>query len=65
MLLGFILRLQSFNELKYRNRSNDFKNIISKKMKLSQIDTIRDTLKMIDFGFKILFSSIALLKELS
>ena len=42
------MRKQSFNELKYRIRSNDFKNIISKKMKLPQIDTIRDTLKVVD-----------------
>ena len=65
VLLGFLLRIQSFNELKYKIKSNDFINIISKKMKLPQIDTIRETLKVIDFGFKILFSSIALLIELS
>lgn len=34
-------------------------------MKLPQIDTIRDTLKVIDFWFEILFPSIALLVELS
>ena len=48
VLLGFIMRIQSFNELKYKIRSNDFINIISRKMKLPQIDTIRDTLKVID-----------------
>ena len=48
VLLGFIMRIQSFNELKYRIRSNDFKNIIFSKMKLPQIDTIRDALKVID-----------------
>lgn len=42
------MRMQSFNELKYKIRSNDFINIISKKMKLPQIDTVRDTLKVID-----------------
>lgn len=42
------MRIQSFNELKYKIRSNDFINIISRKMKLPQIDTIRDTLKIID-----------------
>ncbi len=47
VLLGFLLRIQSFNELKYKIRSNDFINIISKKIKLPQIDTIRDdTLKV-------------------
>ncbi|MHC1747329.1 MAG: transposase [Cellulosilyticaceae bacterium] len=48
VLLGFIMRIQSFNELKYKIRSNDFKNIVSKRMKLPQIDTIRDTLKVTD-----------------
>ena len=48
VLFGFLLRIQSFNELKYKVKSNDFINIISRKMKLPQIDTIRDTLKVID-----------------
>ena len=48
VLLGFLLRIQSFNELKYKLKSNDFREIISKKMKLPQIDTIRQTLKEID-----------------
>lgn len=48
VLLGFLLRIQSFNELKYKIKSSDFINIISKKMKLAQIDTIRDTLKVVD-----------------
>ena len=48
VLLGFIMRIQSFNELKYKMKSNDFRNIISRKMKLPQIDTIRATLKVID-----------------
>ena len=47
VLLGFLMRIQSFNELKYKLKSYDFKNIISKKMKLPQIDTIRDTLKVL------------------
>lgn len=48
VLLGFIVRIQSFNELKYRIRSNDFRTIVSKKIELPQIDTIRDTLKVVD-----------------
>lgn len=40
--------MQSVNKLKYKIKSNDFINIISKKMKVPQIDTIRDTLKVID-----------------
>ena len=47
-LFGFLIRIQSFNELKFRLKSKDFKNIISKKMKLPQIDTIRHTLKVVD-----------------
>ena len=48
VLLGFIMRIQSFNELKYRIRSNDFQSIVSRKKQLPQIDTIRDTLKVVD-----------------
>ena len=36
-----MLRIQSFNELKYKIKSNDFINIISRKMKLPQIDTLK------------------------
>lgn len=32
VLLGFIMRIQSFNELKFRIRSNDFRTIVSKKV---------------------------------
>lgn len=45
VLLGFLIRMQSFSELKYRLKSNDFKGVISRKMKLPQIDTIREVLK--------------------
>ena len=31
VLLGFIMRIQSLNELKYRIRSNDFQSIVSRK----------------------------------
>ncbi len=48
VFLGVLLRIQSFNELKYKIKSSDFKNIIPRKMKLPQIDTIRETLKVID-----------------
>lgn len=47
-LLVFFMRIQSFNELKYKIRTGDFINIISRKMKLPQIDTIRDTIKVVD-----------------
>ena len=42
------MRIQSFNELKYRLKSNDFQPVINRKMKSPQIDTIRDTLKVVD-----------------
>jgi hypothetical protein len=41
VLFGFLIRIQSFNELKFRLKSKDFKNIVSKKMKLPQIDNKR------------------------
>lgn len=39
VLLGFLVRIQSFNELKYKLKSKDFNRIISRKVKLPQIDT--------------------------
>lgn len=48
VLLGFLVRIQSFNELKFRLKSKDFKGVLSRKMKLPQIDTIREVLKKID-----------------
>jgi hypothetical protein len=35
------------NELKYMLEENEFRNAISRNMELPQIDTIRDTLKVI------------------
>lgn len=48
VLLGCLVRIQSFNELKYRLKSKDFKGVLSRKMKVPQIDTIREVLKKID-----------------
>lgn len=42
------VKIQSFNELKYKSIGKDFVNIVSIKMKLPQVDTIRDILKVID-----------------
>lgn len=50
VLLGFLVRIQSFNELKYRLKSKDFKGIISRTMRLPQIHTIREVLKKIDLA---------------
>lgn len=32
VFLGYILRMQSFNELNYKLKSNDFRSFISRKM---------------------------------
>ncbi len=48
VLLGFLLRIQSFNELKFLLKENEFRNIFPKKTTQPGIDTIRDTLKVID-----------------
>ena len=50
VLFGFILRIRSFNELNYMIKSNEFKNVIPKGCKLPGIDSIRDTLKVIDIS---------------
>ena len=49
-MLGFLVRIKSFNELKYKLKSKDFNSIISRKVKLPQIDTIREILKKIDLS---------------
>ncbi|MCA1072495.1 transposase [Clostridium bowmanii] len=48
VLFGFMIRIQSFNELNNRIKSNDFKRLVSRKTKFPFIDTIRDTLKVIN-----------------
>jgi len=59
VLLGFLVRIQSFNELKYKLKSKDFNKFISRKVKLPQIDTIREILKKIDLsGLEALTSSV-------
>ena len=59
VLLGFLVRIQSLNELKYKIRSKDFQGVISRKTKLPQIDVIREVLKRIDLsGLEDLTSSI-------
>ncbi len=40
VLLGFILRIRSFNELNNMIEANEFKNILPKGMKLPKIDAI-------------------------
>jgi predicted transposase YbfD/YdcC len=48
LLIGFLLRIRSFNELNYLLKENEFECLFPKGEKLSSIDTIRDTLKVID-----------------
>ncbi len=50
VFLGFLLRIQSLNELKFLLKENEFKNIFFKNTKQPGIDTIRDTLKVIDIN---------------
>ena len=48
LLLGFMLRIKSMNELKLMIYENEFRNVFSMGTELPQIDTIRDTLKVIE-----------------
>ena len=48
VLFGFLLRIKSMNELNCMLKENEFKKLFQKGTKLPQIDTIRDTLKVID-----------------
>ena len=48
LLLGLLLRIESMNELKYMLGENEFRNVFRRGTNLPQIDTIRDTLKVID-----------------
>ncbi len=48
VLMGFLLRIRSFNTLNNMIKENEFKNILPKGEKLPLIDSIRDTLKVIE-----------------
>jgi len=55
LLLGFMIRVESMNELKFRLKENEFINVFSRGTKLPQIDTIRDTLKVLEIdGLKVI-----------
>ncbi len=49
-MLGFILRVRSFNELNNMIVAEEFKNIIPRGIKLPKIDAIRDALKVVDIS---------------
>ncbi|SPF49351.1 conserved hypothetical protein [Candidatus Desulfosporosinus infrequens] len=45
---GFLIRIKSFNELNFMIKNNEFSKLFPRGMKLPQVDTIRDTLKVVD-----------------
>lgn len=48
LLIGFMLKMRSFNQLDDWLEHNDFKRIVPRKMRLPRIDAIRDGLKVIE-----------------
>ena len=48
LLLGFLLRVKSFNELNLMIKNNEFKELFRRGTQLPLVDAIRDTLKVID-----------------
>ncbi|KLU66406.1 transposase DDE domain protein [Desulfosporosinus acididurans] len=48
VLLGFLLRIKSFNELNFMIKNNEFSKLFPRGTKLPKIDAIRDTLKVMD-----------------
>ncbi len=55
LLLGFMLRIESMNAMKFRLQQNEFDHVFSWGTKLPHIDTFRDTLKVLEIdGLKII-----------
>lgn len=48
VLLGFLFRIKSFNELNLMIKNNEFSKLFPRGTRLPLVDTIRDTLKVID-----------------
>ena len=48
VLVGFLLRVKSFNELNLIIKNNEFNKLFPRGMKTPKVDAIRDTLKVID-----------------
>ena len=48
VLLGFLLRIRSFNELNLMIKNHEFSKLLPRGTKLPQVDAIRDTLKVIN-----------------
>ena len=59
LLIGFMLKIRSFNQLDDWLEHNDFRRIVPRKMRLPRIDAIRDSLKVIEIkGIEALHHSI-------
>ncbi len=50
VLFGFLLRVRSFNELNNLIKGNEFQKLYPRGIKFPKIDTIRNTLKVLDMG---------------
>jgi len=48
LLIGFILRIESLNELNNMLKEKEFKHVFPQKTRIPSVDTIRDTVKVID-----------------
>ncbi|WP_242841888.1 transposase [Clostridium beijerinckii] len=48
VLMGFLLRIKSFNELNLMIKNNEFSKLFPRGTRLPLVDSIRDTLKVID-----------------
>lgn len=48
VLIGFVIRIRSFNTLNNMMRENEFVNLLPRGMKLPKIDAIRDALKVVE-----------------
>ena len=48
VLFGFLLRIKSFNELNFMIKNHEFSKLFSPGTKLPQVDSIRDTLKVMN-----------------
>ena len=49
-LMGFLLRVQSFNELNCMIKSGEFDNLTSSNDRIPKIDSIRNSLKSVDLN---------------
>ncbi len=59
LLLGLLLRIRSMNELKFMIKENEFAKAFPRGKELAQIDTIRDTLKVISIdGLKVILHHV-------